>query len=96
MSFLTTTGFKISKRRNMRLNHKSGGAFDIQNNNGFIKPHGLKNIVKPLGLKQKALIARKIKRYTTAANKRLVAAMVLTLCISAGLIILAREAMTLL
>lgn len=96
MSFLTTTGFKISKRSNMRLNHKRGGTFDIQNNNGFIKPYGIRNVVRPLGKRQSELIAEKISRYTSAANKRLVTVTVLTLTISAGLIVLIRQAMTLL
>ncbi len=96
MSLLTATGFKIGKRSNMRLNNKSGGAFDIQNNNDFIKPHGLKNEVSPLSKKQRKLIASKIRSYTIAANRRLFITMAITLMVSAGLIILTRQVITLL
>lgn len=80
----------------MRLNNKSGGVFDIQNNNDFIKPHGLKNKVNPLSKKQGELIANKIRSYTMAANRRLFITMAVTLTVSAGLIILARQVITLL
>ncbi|GAB5525366.1 MAG: hypothetical protein Roseis2KO_32380 [Roseivirga sp.] len=96
MSLLTATGFKIGKRSNMRLNKKSAGTFDIQNNNGFIKRPGLKNKVSPLSKKQEELISNKIRSYTTAANRRLVMTMAITLMVSTGLIILARQVITLL
>lgn len=96
MSLLTATGFKKLKRSNMLLNRKHGGVFDIQNNNGFIRPQGLKNEVESLNKKQKELLSQKIRFYTLDTNKRLLATMAITLTISAGLMLLARQAITLL
>lgn len=96
MSLLTATGFKKLKRSNMLLNRKHGGAFDIQNNNGFIRSHGLKDEVPSLNKKQKELLSQKIRSYALATNKRLVITMAITLTTSAGLMLLARQAITLL
>lgn len=60
MSLLTATGFKILKRSNMLLNKKKSGAFDIQNNNGFIKAQRRIIRIQPLHEDQKKLISTAI------------------------------------
>lgn len=72
----------------MRLNKKSGGIFDIHNNNDFIKPHGLKIKTPMMSKEQKSLLSEKIRKYTSAENRRLATTALLTLTISTGLILL--------
>lgn len=79
----------------MLLNKKSGGAFDIHNNNSFIKPHGLKNKIQPPGKEQMELISQKISSYASAENRRLVSTVIITLTVTTGLILLANQAIML-
>ncbi|MCE7996874.1 MAG: hypothetical protein HEP71_33240 [Roseivirga sp.] len=80
----------------MRLNKKAGGAFDIQNNNSFIKARGSKITAQPFHQEQKELISKKIKGYTASKQRRLVATAVITLTVSGGLVLLASQLIKLL
>lgn len=91
MSLLTAAGFKKLKRSNMRLNKKSGGAFDIHNNNDFIKPHGLKIKTKPMSKEQRKVLSDKIRKYDSAESRRLATTALLTVTISTGLILLVNQ-----
>lgn len=80
----------------MLLNKKHGGAFDIQNNNSFIKPQRRKIRIQPLHEEQKKLISKKIRLYTASMQRKLVATAVLTLTVSGGLVLLASQLVKLL
>ena len=97
MSTFTSSGsFATFSANNSQLYSRSNNAFAIHQKNNFITTRSPKMSIPKLTQQQKARIKEKISRYTSSENRGVMITSLLSLTITAGLILLANQAVALL
>ncbi|GAB5525365.1 MAG: hypothetical protein Roseis2KO_32370 [Roseivirga sp.] len=97
MSTFTSSGaFATLSANNSQLYSRNNNAFAIHQRNNFIKTRSPKVQIQKLTKMQKERIKEKMKQYTSSENRNAMIAAALSLSITAGLVTLAYQALTLL
>lgn len=97
MSTFTSSGaFSTLSANNSQLYSRNNNAFAIHQRNNFIKTRSPKVQIQKLTKMQKERIKEKMRRYASSENRNAMIAAALSLSITAGLVILANQALTLL
>lgn len=97
MSTITSTGaFSTLSANNARLYSRNNNAFAIHHRNNFITAKSPKVQIKPLSKEQRTRIKAQIKRYTSKEHRGVLVTTLLTVTISAGLVLLASQLLALL
>lgn len=95
-TFASSGSFATLSANNSLLYSRSNNAFAIHQKNNFIKTRSPKVSIQKLTQQQAARIKEKIRSYTSSENRGVIITSVLSLAITAGLVILANQALTLL
>lgn len=90
------SAFKAMRRSNTLLVKSSLGAFDIHAKNALIKRQNTQEEIPELSNDQKHIISKKIQSYSHAEQRKLALRSAVTLAITAALIYLGIEAISLL
>lgn len=97
MSTFTSSGaFSTLSANNSQLYSRNNNAFAIHQRNNFIKIKSPKLQIQELTKMQKERIKEKIRSYTSSEKRGVLITTALTLTITAGLVLLANQALTLL
>lgn len=97
MSTFTSSGaFATLSANNSQLYSRNNNAFAIHQRNNFIKTRSPKVQIQKLTERQRNRIKDKIRLYTSDEKRHTLIAAALSLSITAGLVILANQALTLL
>lgn len=97
MSTFTSSGaFATLSANNSQLYSRTNNAFAIHQRNNFIKTRSPKVQIQKLSKMQKERIKEKIRLYTSSENRGVLITTALTLTITAGLVLLANQAVALL
>lgn len=97
MSTFTSSGaFATLSANNSQLYSRNNNAFAIHQRNNFINTRSPKVKIHKLSKLQKERIKDKIRSYTSSDKRHTLITTALTLSITAGLVLLANQALTLL
>ena len=97
MSTFTSSGaFSTLSANNSQLYSRNNSAFAIHQRNSFIKTTSSRIQIQELTKMQKERIKQKIKSYTSSEKRGVLVTTALTLSITAGLVLLANQAISLL